>query len=120
LRLLLDEQYSHQIAQHLRAQGFDVVAVVERAELVGVSDNDLLDVAASEGRALLTNNVRDFVPIVQEWAASGRSHSGVLLTSDATMPRSRKTIGAYVKRLTAVLESVPAEDGLREQVRWLS
>ena len=120
MRLLLDEQYSPTIAQQLRTQGFDVVAVVERPDLIGLDDEALLRVAAGERRALLTNNVRHFTPIARDWGASGQTHYGLLFTSDASLPRSRETIGVYVEGLAALLEAEPADDSLRDQVRWLS
>lgn len=120
MRLLLDEQYSPTIAQRLRSKDLDVVAVVERVDLIGLEDEALLRVATAERRALLTNNARHFTPNAREWAASGRTHHGLLFTSDARLPRSRETIGIYVERLAALLEAEPADEGLRDQVRWLS
>lgn len=120
MRLLLDEQYSPTIAQQLRTQGFDVVAVVERPDLIGLDDEALLRVAAGERRALLTNNVRHFAPIARDWGASGETHSGLVFTSDAGLPRSRETIGLYVERLGRLLDAEPADDALRDQVRWLT
>ena len=86
MKLLLDEHYADDIAAQLRAAGHDAVTVCERA-LKGTDDESLLVLAVSEGRALLTNNARDFLPLVGRWAASGDDHCGVLLTSDSSMPR---------------------------------
>jgi hypothetical protein len=58
VRLLLDEHYAPEIARQLRKQGHDVVAVVERAELVGLSDEEHLRRMARERRAIMTNSAR--------------------------------------------------------------
>jgi len=54
LRLLLDEHFSQLVARRLRQDGgHDVVAVTERAELVGQPDEALFEVARAERRALV-------------------------------------------------------------------
>ncbi len=66
MKALLDEQLSPQIAVLLREAGYDVVAVVERVDLVGSIDSTILEVATSEGRAVVTNNIKDFRPLAAE------------------------------------------------------
>jgi hypothetical protein len=88
LRLLLDEHYSPTIAQGLRGRGHDVVAVAERADLVGAADCDLLESAGNEGRVLVTNNARHLVPIATELLGTGGSHAGLVLTSDRSLSRA--------------------------------
>lgn len=119
MKLLLDEQFPPDIAAGLRELGHDVVAVSERHDLMSTDDEALLERATAEGRALLTNNVRDFMPIATRWASEGRTHQGLLLVSDRTLRRSRDTIGAYVRALDRVLRSHPSDDALRDQIRWL-
>ena len=118
MKLLLDEHYADDIAVQLRASGHDAVTVSELG-LTGADDASLLAVAASEGRALLTNNARDFLPLIGRWATSGDDHFGLLLTSDASMPRARNTIGRFVEALAALMAAHPDPRGLVNQVRWL-
>ncbi len=80
---------------------------------------DLLELASSEDRALLTNNARDFIPILGRWATSGRNHCGLLLTSDGGMPRHNGTIGLYVQTLRVVMNANAGPRALANQVRWL-
>lgn len=120
MRLLLDEQFSPLIASNLRDRGHDTAAVGERADLMSADDDTLLSLCASERSALLTNNVRDFVLIARRWAAEGRSHRGLILVSDRTLPRSRNTIGPYVSALERLLRAHPAEDALQDQTVWLA
>ena len=119
MKLLLDEQLPPDIARRLSERGHDVIAVGERPDLISAEDETLLTVSTAERRALLTNNVRDFVPIATRWAGDGRSQYGLLLVSDRTLRRSRNTIGAYVKAIDRVLRDHPADDALRDQIRWL-
>lgn len=119
MRLLLDEQYRREIAEQLRDLGHDVTAVEEHPELEGIDDEPLLRQARDDRRALLTNNVRDFAPLARQWAASGEDHAGLIFTSDESMPRSRNTIGLYVKRLSELLHA-NSDDAFRNRVEWLS
>ena len=100
MRATLDEQLSPQIAVLLRQAGYDVEAVADREDLVGRSDRIILEVACSEGRAVVTNNIKDFRPLAAEWLTQGRVHAGLILLPQpgraAAMPsllslaRSRK------------------------------
>jgi hypothetical protein len=119
VRLLLDEHFSARIAEQLRERGHDVIATQGDLELEGADDESLLARAVAERRALLTNNVRDFVRIVHEWAEAGRDHYGVLLTSDKSMPRDREAIGRYIDALDKLLIANPADDALVNRVLWL-
>ena len=117
MRLLLDEHYATAIAQKLRAAGHDADSVAERN--LGIDDEPLLALCDHESRALVTNNVRDFVPLAREWAAAGRDHAGLIFTSDASLPRHKGTIGRYVTLLAALMTENEPPRALGNQVRWL-
>lgn len=119
MRLLTDEHYATEIAIRLRAAGHDAAAVLE-VGMTGIADEALLAFAAAQGRVLLTNNVRDFATIAALWASGGQDHRGLLFTSDESLPRGRGTVGLYVEVLSALFGANPAEDALRNQVRWLA
>lgn len=120
MKLLLDEQFPPDIARRLRERDLDVVAVCERPDLISAEDETLLALSAAERRALLTNNVRDFVPIATRWAGDGRTHYGLLLVTDRTLKRSCNTIGAYASALEKFMRAHPAEGALCDQIRWLT
>lgn len=119
MRLVLDELYSKQIAEQLRERGHDVVSVTERADLQGLLDTDLFALMAAERRAILTENWADFGRELEKAAAAGMTHYGVVFTSRQQLPRSRDTIGLYVRVLDDFLDRHPAEDALLNSYRWL-
>lgn len=119
MRLCLDEMYSPQIARALRDLGHDVVAVKERPELAGMSDRELLSMVSTEGRALLTENVADFAPLIRSAVAAGESHLGVIFSSQASMPRSRQTIGRFVQAIDVLMKRFPGDAELADRVEWL-
>ena len=84
MKLLTDEHYATEMAIQLRAAGHDAAAVLELG-MTGTADEALLAFASGQGRALLTNNVRDFATIAVLWAKGGQEHRGLLFTSDESL-----------------------------------
>ncbi len=118
MRLALDHHHSPLIARELRDGTHDVVAAVE----VGWEDEDdepLLDLCTNDRRALLTNNVADFAVIARRWQTEGRSHRGLVFTSDASLPRTRDLIGRYVEEIASLMQGNPGDDGFIDRVHWL-
>lgn len=101
--LLLDEMFSDSIAQQLRAKGHDVISVVADPALVALPDDPVLAFAAGEGRALVTANVKDFVPLDGRCRAAGQSHAGLILVSTKTFPQNRTYTTAIAASLAALL-----------------
>ena len=104
-RLLLDEMLSGAIAEQLRARHHDVAAVVEDNALISLPDEDLLVAATEAGRAIVTANIKDFVPLDQRWKAAGQSHAGIVLVPTKTCPQDRAFIGALVDALDRLLRT---------------
>ena len=116
MKALLDEQLSLQIAALLRQMGYDVEAVADRPDLLGCSDRSLLEIASAEGRAVITNNIRDFRPLAAEWLAQGRVHAGLILLP-STRTRTRAAIAVLADRISTVLRDNP--DGLSGSECWI-
>jgi hypothetical protein len=116
VKALLDEQLSAQITVLLRGIGHDVQAVSERPDLMGRADRIIFEVASSEGRTVITNNVKDFRPLAAEWLAQGRVHAGLLLLP-AARTRTRGAIAVLADRISTVLRDNP--DGLSGSERWI-
>jgi Domain of unknown function (DUF5615) len=120
VRLLLDEHYSPEIARQLRKQGHDVVAVPERADLVGLGDEELLRRMVRERRAIMTNNVKDFVVLAGRMAVVNDQHYGLLFPSDRSMPKRSDAIGRFVDPLDRLLQRHEGESSYRNRVQWFS
>lgn len=118
MKLALDHHYTKVIAEQLRAKEHDAVAAVERG-WEREDDEPLLALCESEQRTLVTNNVSDFTVIVQRWATQSRSHAGLVFTSDTSLPRTRSTIGTYVRLLDTLMSDNPGADSFIDQVHWL-
>lgn len=94
------------VAAQLTGEAFDVVAVATQPGLRGRPDEELLVFAASEERALVTENVADFIPIATAWTAEGRLHSGLIFTNPKRFNRSTL---AYPGNLIAALREFLTE-----------
>lgn len=117
VKLLVDEMYPPVIAEQLRERGHDAVAVVEVGGAAGMADAALLRWAHDNGRAVVTENVVDFLALHAAALQSGDRHSGIIFASNATFPRGKaSTVGALVKALDRLL-SATAE--LDTDIRWL-
>ena len=80
MRLLLDAHVSGpNVGRRLEAGGHDVRALDQEQALEGLDDDEVLALATSEHRILVTHNIADFPRILREWAAAQRSHTGVIL-----------------------------------------
>lgn len=116
MRALLDEQLSPEIAVELRQRGHDVIAVGERSDLIGRRDREIFAVAHSEGRAVITNNLKDFRPLAAARLAQGEQHGGLILLP-STRARTRAQVLRLADAIAAVLSANP--DGLESSERWV-
>ena len=87
------------VADALRRDSWDVVAVASTAQLRGIPDSDLLMHAAATGRTLVTENIGDFAPLADQWAIEKKAHAGLVFTNPkrfnlATLTYPRNLIAA--------------------------
>jgi len=101
--LLLDEMFSDDIARQLRTKGYDVISAIADLALVGLPDDQVLAYATAEGRALVTANIKDFVPLDARYRAAGQSHAGLILVSTKTFPQNRGLPSAVTTALAMLL-----------------
>ena len=116
MRLLLDEMYAPAIAEGLRDRGHDVISVHERPDLVAAPDSAIFAAAEAEERAIVTNNVRDFMPLAHEALQTRAGFHGLILTSDGSLPRSKRMVGTFIRRLDELLNQHRSGDALAGQL----
>jgi predicted nuclease of predicted toxin-antitoxin system len=116
-RLVLDEMFSPTIAGALRDLGHDVVAVAEHGELRAMNDEEVFAWAISQGSWLVTENVKDFRPILHRALQADTIITGIVYTSNRSFPRSRKNPGPLIQALHAWMLDGPPEAPLTED--WL-
>ena len=121
MRLLLDEMHAPRVAARLRERAHDAVAVKECAELIGMSDEDLLRAATVDTRAVVTENVKDFASLHQHLAAAGQQHAGLIFAHPRRFPRSAPNhVQALADALGAFLvEHGPPLEDVGAFVWWL-
>jgi hypothetical protein len=106
VKLLIDEMWSHAVAQQLRQRGFDAESVLENPALKSKADHVLFDHCLAEGRVIVTENMRDFRRLASTELRSGGEHPGLILTSPVAFPRGgTRGIGPLVLALQQLIES---------------
>lgn len=117
MRLLLDAHLSgSRIVKELRARGHDVRALTDEAEAEGLEDKQVLALAATDRRILVTHDVSDFPELLRDWAGSGRSHGGAILVYGIRPDK----FGAIVDGILQLLQEWPRQADWIDRVRALS
>lgn len=119
MKLLLDEMYPARLAQALRERGADAEGVDERIQLRGLADEELLVVAAREGRALVSENVADFMRLYGEWGAAGRGHAGIVIALSSRFSRTPAGYEVLVDSLVELCAQRPGPEALADAVHFL-
>jgi predicted nuclease of predicted toxin-antitoxin system len=98
MRLLLDENFNHQILNglKLRIPNLDYV-IAQKTALKGVTDPDLLEWAAVEDRLIVTHDIKTFPKFAYERVKAGKSLPGVIVVSQ-DLP-----IGPAIEELVTIL-----------------
>ena len=96
--------FSGRIAEQLRAKGHDVLAVVADSALAGLPDEQILAQATATKRALVTANIKDFMPLDARYRAASQIHRGLILVSTKTFPPNRAFTAAITSALSALLD----------------
>ena len=119
VRLFLDEHISPTVAIELRRMGHDVIAVAERHDLRGRPDLEIFADAAVGGRAVVTFDVADYLPLVHRSVQMRHSHGGLILLSSAGSWSKVEATGRLVAALARLMRAHPADDAFADRVEWL-
>jgi uncharacterized protein DUF5615 len=119
VKLLLDEMYPARLARGLRERGADAEGVDERDPLRGLADEELLVVAAREGRALVSENVADFMRLYGEWGPAGRRHAGIVIALSSRFSRTPAGYEVLVDSLVELSAQHPEDEALADAVHFL-
>lgn len=111
--------YPGRLARALRERGADAEGVDERGPLRGLADEELLVVAAREGRALVSENVADFMRLYGEWGAAGRRHSGIVIVLSSRFSRTPAGYEVLVNSLIELAAQHPEDEALTDSVHFL-
>ncbi len=105
IRLYLDRHIKLRRAEDLRARGFDALTTQEAA-MNTASDEDQLQFAGSQNRAILTFNIRDFAPLHEQWTAAGRPHAGIVVSQQL----GSRQYGLLLNGTLRMLETMTADE----------
>jgi len=119
VKLLLDEMLDPEIGVQLRRRKWDVESIQgEHQDLIGLADAMVLERATHLGRALVTDNVRHFLPLHRTYLAEQKTHAGLVLAHPRGYPRSKRTIGIWVRGIEKVLQRL-ASGSTENRCEWL-
>ena len=95
----------------LTDDGHDVTRPAEAGTRDSPSDEAVLELAADEGRILVTTDT-DLLGVHERWISEGRSHSGIIVgEQDQNLKRFLRSLRHTLKRRDP--------EGLRNQVAWI-
>jgi predicted nuclease of predicted toxin-antitoxin system len=117
VRLLLDEHISPRVSFALREQQHvDALAVggTEPGNLLGASDQTILEYAAKQKRVVVSYNYADFAVLHKEWVLNGIDHSGIVLLARGKIPTGNCSAQIKVLASFASKQMTPAN-----QLIWI-
>jgi predicted nuclease of predicted toxin-antitoxin system len=110
IKLYLDEDISHTVAEVLRSRGYDVISAHE-VGMRGKTDGEQLDHAIENKRLLITFNAKHFAPLVKKLYEEEREHFGIVVSNQINLSEMVKLIIEMLK--------VCKVDNLKNSLVWL-
>ena len=80
-----------------------MLALGEAPEFDGLTDEQVLELAAEQGRLLITRNAKDFALLLRSWAEADHHHAGCILLRSIGHER----FGAILRGVRAALAERP-------------
>ena len=113
LRLYLDEDaMDGELVRGLRSREIDVITAAD-AGMICRKDEEHLNLATAQIRALYSFNVADFHEIHTQWMHDGRGHAGIILAQ-----QKRYSTGEQIRRLLRLIGAF-TEETMRSREEFL-
>jgi predicted nuclease of predicted toxin-antitoxin system len=100
IRLYIDEDVWAGLAATLRDRGYDAINAQEE-QRKQFTDEEQLTFAALNQRALLTYNKKHFIPLAIEWWHEGRTHYGIVVSTQLEQGELLRRVLNLLERETA-------------------
>ncbi len=110
ITLYTDADVGPDLAKQLRERGFDAVSALELGRYQ-LSDQEQINYAVSEKRAILTFNVKHFTPLFEEYCNTGKEHYGVIVSDQIAF-------GELLRRTLNLLNTVTADE-MKNNIKYL-
>lgn len=112
IKLYLDEDtISRALIRALRTRGVDLLTAQEAGKIT-TPDQEQLEYAISQGRAIFTFNTRDFVILHTDYTTNNREHAGIIVSDQIQ-------VGLLMRRLLKLIGTVSAAE-MHNRLEFLS
>jgi predicted nuclease of predicted toxin-antitoxin system len=104
MKLYTDEDVNPIIATHLRRNGYDALSAHDAGRAnQRIPDDEQLEYATQQGRAIFTFNVADYIELDIQWKAESKVHCGIIVS------KRIENIGELIRSLKHHIDTVPLE-----------
>jgi predicted nuclease of predicted toxin-antitoxin system len=119
IRLLAETHIDPAVVDRLASEGVDIVSLRDwrDGEHRDAPDDELLEIAATVGRVLVTYDIHTIPPLLKDWAIISRSHAGVIFVTGKSVRMN--DIGALLRGLRDVIVE-HGEDDWQDRAIYLS
>lgn len=111
--LLIDECVPKPIIKALNEAGYDATRTPRAGSPESPSDYAIVDLAAKEGRVIVTFDASTMRDAMDRWTTTGRQHPGMIIAAEDT------DIGRLLRNLKHTLETTTAHTLRQAPHVWL-
>jgi predicted nuclease of predicted toxin-antitoxin system len=110
IAIYTDADVSLELADQLRARGYDAVSALEVGNY-RLLDHEQLDYAISQRRAILTFNTKHFKPLFESFWHQNKDHYGIILSDQIEL-------GELLRRTLKLLNAISADE-MKNNIKYL-